>query len=232
MTSAALEVRELPSYEIAESARYLRVPRSTLRYWIHGKNYKTREGLTASESLIEIADKEQNLLSFMNLVEAHVISAIRRKHRIPLPHIRRALDYLLESFPTKHPLANHQFATSGKELFVEKLSELISMSQQGQLAMKQLLDEYLKRIERSPEGVPLRLFPFDSPRLPETSRTVVIDPDISFGRPVLASAGLRTDLIMERFWAGDTMQELADDYGIQTEQIEKAIRWESDKKAA
>lgn len=227
-----LDARELPNYEIAESARYLRVPRSTLRYWIQGKSYPTQDGPTVSAPLIDIADKEQCLLSFLDLVEAYVLSAIRQKHRIPLPHVRRALDYLLEHSPSQHPLADHQFAAFGKELFVEKLSELINLSQPGQLAMKQLLDQYLHRIERNPEGVPLRFFPFDSPRLLETSKTVVIDADISFGRPVLISTGLRTDLIMERFWAGDTMKELADDYGILPEQIEQAIRWESDKQAA
>ena len=80
------DLREVPAYSIAETAGYLRVPKSTLRAWLLGQK--------SFRSVIEIADRKERRLSFINLVEAFVLSAIRREHTIPLPKVRKAMDYL------------------------------------------------------------------------------------------------------------------------------------------
>ena len=73
--------REVPAYPIPEAAHYLGVPRSTLRAWFAGQQ--------AFRPVIRPADPKTLVLSFSNLVEAYVLSAIRRKHHIGLPTIRR-----------------------------------------------------------------------------------------------------------------------------------------------
>jgi uncharacterized protein (DUF433 family) len=60
----------------------------------------------------------------------------------------------------------------------------------------------------------------------EQPRVVIIDPRCGFGRPVIAGANIRTDVIASRFWAGESQAELADDYSLPVEQIEDAIRAE------
>ena len=47
---------------------------------------------------------DSRLLSFDNLVEAHVLNAIRRKHGISMQRVRRALEYLYEDGPPACPL--------------------------------------------------------------------------------------------------------------------------------
>ena len=58
------------------------------------------------------------------------------------------------------------------------------------------------------------------------------DPRVSFGRPVLRGQGVPTAVLADRFKGGDTLQELAGDYGVSTEEIEEAIRCEFDRRAA
>jgi len=132
----------------------------------------------------------------------------------------------MEKFPTRHPLADHQFETDGLYLFIEHLGRLINITEHGQLAMRKLLQIYLRRIERDPRGFPIRLYPFT--RDPETDepRAVVIDPRISFGRPVLSGTGIATAIIAERFKAGEASDTLASDYGRDRADIEEAIRCE------
>jgi uncharacterized protein (DUF433 family) len=60
----------------------------------------------------------------------------------------------------------------------------------------------------------------------------VIDPRISFGRPVLAGTGIPTAVIAERYKAGESMDDLADDYGCQRFEIEEAVRCELALEAA
>lgn len=217
--------REIPAYPIAEAAHYLDVPKSTLRAWFAGQ--------AGFKAVIRPADPKTLILSFSNLVEAYVLSAIRRKHHIGLPTIRRGIKFLTEKLDSKRPLLEKQFATLGARLFVEHLGQTINLSQTGQVEMAELIDAYLERVERDAQGMPIKLYPFMRSQPPKDQpRTVVIDPRVSFGRPVIAGTGIPTAVLAERFKAGDQPPDLAKDYGASEEAIWDAIRCEVDRKAA
>ncbi|MEZ5980562.1 MAG: DUF433 domain-containing protein [Planctomycetota bacterium] len=222
----------IPCYGIAEAAHWLGLPAATVRNWLLGWHYKTGAGPQFSERLIELADQESRLLSFQNLIEVYVLGAIRRKYEVQMPAIRRALQFLCDEFGSTHPLSEEQMHTDGTSLLVERYGQLINVSQRGQLEMRELLERSLKRIDRDPTGVPRRLFPFTSRRLEEERRPVSIDPRVQFGRPCLAGKGIPTDAIIDRFRAGDTIADIAEDYGQATIDIEEAIRYEEQGAAA
>src|SRR5438105_3493233 len=229
-SSRDIDIRELPSYGITEAAHYLRIPRTTVRDWASGRYYRGISGERFSNPIIPLPDSRTKLLSFMNLVEIHVLDAIRRKHNIPLGKVRIGVNFLSRQFPSRHPLADQEFATDGLNLFIEKFSQLINVSQEGQLAMQAVLQAHLHRIERDLKGIPVRLYPFtrkrDFQEFQEEPKAVVIDPQVSFGRPVLAGTGIPTAVIAERYKAGESVDDLADDYGRQRLEIEEAIRCE------
>ncbi len=56
---------------------------------------------------------------------------------------------------------------------------------------------------------------------------MVMDPRIRFGRPTVVAHGTPTDILLERHQAGDSIAELADDYGIPAAEVEEAIRFEA-----
>jgi len=134
--SVAQDPRESPVYGIPEAAHYLRISPAALRSWVIGRYYLTRDGKKFFRPVIDLADKDNHLLSFMNLVEAHMLDAIRREHHISLARVRTALNYLKRRFPSKYPLADQKFETDGSNLFVQKYGQLINLSQEGQLAMQ------------------------------------------------------------------------------------------------
>lgn len=160
------------------------------------------------------------------------MDAIRREHEIPLPKVRAALRFLTERFPSKHPLADQRLETDGLDLFVQKYGQLINITREGQLALRKLLQAHLRRIEWDESGQAIRLYPFTRKRDPEEPKTVVIDPYVSFGRPVLVGTGIPTAIIAERLKAGDSIDTLADDYGRARSEIEEAIRCELPLEAA
>jgi len=218
--------RELPNYGLAEAAHYLRIPLATLRDWALGCHYQTNSGRRRSKPLIELPQPGLRSLSFFNLVEAHVLDAIRREHNIPMYKVRQALDYIQKHFPSKHPLAQQRFETDGVDLFVSQFGSLISASQSGQLAIRELLVGHLQRVEHDSSGLAIRLYPFTRKRTLDEPRNIVIDPHVSFGRPVVAGTGIATNIIAERYKAGESIDELADDYGCERPQIEEAVRCE------
>jgi len=216
-----------PAYRIQEAARYLRLPPATLRTWTLGRDYPVQEGTRRFAPVIAIADPAHGYLSFTNLVEAHVLSAIRRQHRIPLSKVRDAVAFLRRHFGSKRPLADQQFVTDGLDLFVDQLGALITASGGGQIAMREVIQLHLRRIERDPRGIPIRLYPFthaEPDRAP--IGPVVIDPALSFGRPAIRRLGVPTALIAERYKAGEAVDELVADYGADRNEIEEAIRCE------
>ena len=228
------DIRAMPCYSFPEAAHYLRIPVTTLRSWVRGRKYPTSEGDQFFQPVIELPDDSQNLLSFINLVEIHVLDAIRRDHRISLHKVRTAIDFIKEELTSDHPLAYHKLETDGLDLFVEEYGQLINVSQAGQLVLWKLLQAHLQRIDRDSAGYALRLYPFTRKRLQhiEEPKAIVIDPRISFGRPVLAGTGIPTAIIAERYKAGEAIGALADDYGRPTLEIEEAIRCELYTRAA
>jgi uncharacterized protein (DUF433 family) len=175
------------------------------------------------------------LLSFVNLVEAHVLDvldALRREHEIPLQKVRKAILYLSQQLDSRHPLADQCFETDGVDLFIRQYGQLVNISRAGQLAMRKILEAYLRRVERDEAGVVARLYPFTRKRMLDDPKVIVIDPRISFGRPVLAGSGIPTAVVAERYKAGESVDELADDYGRKRLEIEEAIRCELDERAA
>jgi len=226
------DIREFPTYGVAETAHYLQIPHTTLRSWVVGRRYPTGDGTRFFEPLVTLPDPNRLLLSFMNVVEVHVLDAIRRQHQIRLVKIRQALRYLRQHFPSRHPLADQKFETDGLDLFIQRYGQLINISQLGQLAMRSLLQAHLQRIERDPQGIAIRLYPFTRKRLPDEPRLVVIDPHVSFGRPALTGSGIATAMIAERYKAGESVDEIAHDYGHDRLEIEEAIRCELQIEAA
>jgi uncharacterized protein (DUF433 family) len=61
---------------------------------------------------------------------------------------------------------------------------------------------------------------------------VIIDPRYSFGKPALQNAGVATAVIAERYKAGDSIDQLARDYGCTSLEIEEGLRCELSVAAA
>lgn len=212
-----------PAYTPAVVAHHLSLPIGNVRYWTLGRDHH--------HPVIEIADPARRLLSFRNLVEVHVLSAVTRKYGVRLPQVRAAVEYLRRHFGKRHPLSDEQMMTDGMSLFVDKFGELINASKSGQIAMRSMLQTHLQRVRRDDHGLPVRLFPFTRSR-PEGPEVVMIDPTVQFGRPCIASAAIPTAVIVERFKAGDSVENLADDYECRPDEIQEAIRYESAPRAA
>ncbi len=210
--------RNQPAYSIAEASHCLGVPPSTLRAWVLGqRNFRP---------VLRLPHPRESILSFINLVEAHVLESIRRHHQVSLQKVRRALDFLNRSFRSRHPLVEHAFETDGLNLFVQRYGDLINVSTEGQLELRQLVEAYLRRIERDSYGQVIRLYPFTRKTDLDQPKVIVIDPLVAFGRPVLIGTGIPTSVIAERYKAGDSIAALVADYERSQDEIEEAIRCE------
>jgi uncharacterized protein (DUF433 family)/DNA-binding transcriptional MerR regulator len=213
--------RTLPRYSIAEAAQYVRVPFSTIRTWVSGRT--GHASTNNAEPIIQLPSGAR-LLSFQNLVEVHILGSIRRYHGVPLQRVRKALRFVRKSLAQPHPLITARFETDGIDLFVRELGKLLNASQDGQVGIKEALQASLRRVEHDDDGLAARLFPFVRTGDSEEPKSIVVDPRVSFGRPVLAKTGIPANTVVSRLKAGESVESIANDYGITYEQVTDAIR--------
>jgi uncharacterized protein (DUF433 family) len=221
-----LAVRDQPAYTLAEAARYLRLPAATLRSWVVGRGYPTASGTERFHPLIHPPEKRPPVLSFSNLIEAHVLRALRTEHGVSVKAVRKSLHYAEQTLGIERLLLRGELCTQAGEVFLERYGKLISLSASGQLAMRRIFDEHLKRVVWNKEQFPARLYPFLSADGLTGERPIAIDPQIAFGRPIVLRKGISTRVIAERIDAGETVRELAADYDLFETEIEDAVLYE------
>ncbi|MEG4997110.1 DUF433 domain-containing protein [Microcoleus sp. B4-D4] len=228
------ELRDIPIYSIPQAAQYLRLRRDMLRHWVVGWYSQTKTDKHFFEPLIELPQhhnlellpqSKTRLLSFTNLVEAHVLIAIVKATGFSRKQLSTTLKCVNRNFSTPHLYARIEFQVEGIALLFERCGQKLAASGRKQEA-RQILDIYFDRIVRDEAGLPIKLFPFTKLPGSDEPKTVMIDPTISFGRPVLAGTGIPTAMLAERYKAGDSIDELAEDYNCDRLQIEEGIRCE------
>jgi uncharacterized protein (DUF433 family) len=223
-----VDLYDQPAYKGPEAAHMLAMPLSTLRAWSFGQSHASGEVARRFRALIRPADFKGRLLSFNNLCELHTLAAIRRHFHVPMPAVRDAIAFVGTELGTKRPLLSSDFRTNGIHLFVKRAGQTLNASRRGQFELGTEFVRDLSRISRDANGKVVKLFP--STRLSagerDQSHAVVIDPKVSFGRPVLARGGVRTEVIQDRFIAGDSPREMAEDFGVDEAAILEALRFE------
>ncbi|HYI12757.1 MAG TPA: DUF433 domain-containing protein [Thermoanaerobaculia bacterium] len=240
--------RELPVYGPREAAACLNIPESTLLHWTTGH---------LDVGPVLTVDEGQRRLSFFNLLEAFVVDELRRRSRFSLQELRRIIDELRAEYPQlRYPLAEVEVSVTKElpaprydavsasgirfqkaekrrgraELFTQVAGEpLVNISGRGRhLVLTQVLQDFLKRVEKRPaEGI-VRLYPFiTKDRNPDAPKTIALDPTVAFGKPVITGTGIPTAAIYQLFTAGDEIREIAEEYDRDPSEIEAAIRYES-----
>jgi uncharacterized protein (DUF433 family) len=218
--------RDQPSYPLTEAARYIKVPVATLRAWVVGRPYPRAGGAARSQPLIHPPTRKPPVLSFWNLVEAHVLRSLRIDHGVSLSKLRQAIRYAEKSMQIERLLLDEQLCTDAGQVFLARYGELISLSASGQLAMRKVFEAHLRRVEWDKWKFPVRLFPFVSSEDTAATRPIAIDPELAFGRPMVRSQGVSTAVIADRIDAGETVTELATDYRLTEAEVEQAVLYE------
>lgn len=204
----------------------LDIPLSRVRAWVAGQS-NFRAVLAPATTVDRSTSKA---LSFNNVIEIFVLDELRRKHAFSLQHLRRVLRHLGAAFPAiDHPLVKLDLRVANHQLFARHGSKLENLSLAGQLAMEEVLRTFLTRVENDASGTGIfRLYPFvTKQREADAPRTVMMDPRVSFGRPVLSASGIPTSVIADRFRAGESIVSIAEDIDQTTSEVEEAIRFET-----
>jgi len=230
--AVAVDRFSTPLYTVAEASHFLGVPDSTFRSWVKG--YVRRSGGRADvrgEPIVTVVPGQRVRLAsvpFVGLAEGLVLAGIRRAG-VPLQRIRPAVQVLRDELGIPHVLASKRLYTDGAEVLydfaersddpdAEDVRQLVVV-RHGQYVFNEVIDQYLQRIEFADDDYAKLI------RLPGyQAATVVVDPRRGFGQPIFGDGGARVEDALGMFWAGESLADVAVEYGVPEPQLEDALR--------
>ena len=213
----------LPAYRFSEAAQLAQTTYQNISRWFQGYSapgHQMRPFLPSDGS---------GLLSYLQLVEVAFVATFR-KQGVKLDALRQAHEYCVKTLNSEYPFAELRFKTDGVHLFhiyVEfedgplqrEEPLLIATDAGGQMAWGEAVAERINQFEYE-HGLAMRWHP----RGPDS--VILVDPRIAFGAPTIADTGVPTWVIKDRFAAGETLQEIEDDFDVPLAQLREALTFE------
>jgi uncharacterized protein (DUF433 family) len=160
-------------------------------------------------------------LSFRDLVEAYVAGHLQ-DHGVPLATLREVHQRLEADLRTPHPFCRQELLTKGEALLLGAIESV----GRGKLAealrdrgfFAQVLLPFLKALEYDRKKLARRWRIADS---------VVVDPGIRFGAPIIEDTGIPTYILAAAYHANQEDSELvASLYNVKPEHVLAAVRFE------
>lgn len=213
----------LPAYMVKEAAMLAGVVPRTVSSWHYG--YKL-SGHRRSAGVFAKDRERGRPLSYLELVEVAFVGRFRQMN-MPRKDIRTAHDYLSKLWNVEYPFAQLRLKTEGYEILAdfEPSQTYVAANKAGQLLWADLIERRIEEFDYEHE-LAMRWHPRGH------SVPVVIDPRISFGSPTLERSGVSTWIIKERMEAGESHDEIADDFGISLSDVHIALEFEGVELAA
>ncbi|MFT4057183.1 MAG: DUF433 domain-containing protein [Novosphingobium sp.] len=217
-------------YTAPEAARMVGMSAQTLRRWLLGYDHKDKDAQVRHEPALwqpqyEPEASDGVLLGFRDLVEARIVSALRRK-RIGLPTIRICMDRAREIIGQERPFSTSQFRTDGKSIFLEITRdldepELIDLKHK-QGVFRQVVEPSLADLDFGPDGA-------ERWWLLHGKKTIVADPEHSFGQPIVAGFGISTEALAQAMKAEGSVAKVARLYELKPRLVLDALAYEAQR---
>jgi uncharacterized protein (DUF433 family) len=224
----AVSVLDREMYTEAEAARLLALPQSTLNYWLEGG---MRGDRVYRPIIREEPRGDRQIVTWAEFIEAGLLRQYRREHRVPMAELRAFIDIVRREYDVPYPLAHHQPFISGRELLIEAQDAagldaefcLVAVVR-GQPLLTPAAESFVQRVTWH-NDVATRWRPHDDPNSP-----VLIDPELRFGRPAIG--GISTEALWEHEQAGETTEDIADEFGLSAGAVRWAIAYEQSARTA
>ena len=224
---------DVPVMPAREAARQLHIPPTTLLYWLEGH----RKGPRFYEPVLRAEPLGHADMTWGEVVEAQYLRAYRAK--VPMQRLRPFIMAMRENFGVPYPLAHYRpFLMENRDLVVrlqdeadlpDELLLLVQGRRPGQYMINSVVNvEYLDRVDFARDGrlEALRLHPAGK------ASPVVLDPELSSGAATVR--GIRAEVLAEQVSAGDSPEDVADEFQISEEDVKAACsyQWRSSSASA
>jgi len=213
----------LGTYTFREAAKLTHLKYSRVREWFVGK--KTRKG-PVFESDYETVE-EDIAISFHDLIDVFVAGQLRDQG-VSMQTVRRVYSTLSKDFETKHPFCRKELLSDGKQIFFRGLDtkgrdEVVEVLTK-QKAFPRIILPFLRSIDYGKVTKLAERWKID--------KSVVVDPQICFGNPIIEQIGIPTSILSSAYYANEESADaVADWYDIHRKYVISAVQFEANLSA-
>lgn len=131
---------------------------------------------------------------------------------------------------SQHPIFIADLKIFARSLLFDKATRgdrgrvVVDLSHDRQLAIPEITDVFSKRILHDPRGQPFLIYPWREFKTDHISQPVSIDPEVLSGRLVVTGTRIPVSALVGMKIRRRTPQEIANNYGLDVETVEKALR--------
>jgi len=217
----------LPLYTYSESDFLAHVSRGTSSRWLSGYTYRREDGARVKQPPVTLGADTEAGVSFVDLIEIVAIGKLKRIG-FSLRSIRAIVQNCQQLLRVDRPFATLKFKVGGRDIFVPSTGGLLEVGRRkGATAWNEVLAPFLENLDYSQElDLVRRWWPLGR------VHPVVVDPEYGHGLPVIQNSGVRTEIVFERFRAGALAKEIAEDFNVSETEVERALQFESSRRAA
>ena len=186
-------------YPLRQAARLVGADPRTLRRWLQGYDRAQTHHAPLWKTQLKDEGLPEEVIGFKDLLELRMVAAFVR-HGVSLRTIRATVEVAARDFGMDYPLTSQQFLTDGRRIFLHALeatddSEKLIDVLHKQFVFSDIIKPSLYAgIEYGDSGA-VRWFPIPK------RKSIVLDPTLQFGTPVIADVGIPTDTIHASFLA-------------------------------
>jgi uncharacterized protein (DUF433 family) len=213
-------------YTVADAARLTVVSTGRIRRWLRGYRYTHREKSYESPPLWrgQWEPIDHSLaLGFLDLIEIRFVDAFL-KAGVSWAMLRKAREKAHVLFKVSHPFCTQHFVTDGREIFVELHEEtdepsLVEIVKRQQV-FGDIIKPFLKELEFGGQAGVIRWWPLGEKRL------VVLDPTRNFGRPIVATHGVPTEVLASAARTSGSIVEVTRWFEVAEREVRDAVEYE------
>ncbi len=110
-----VDVLDREMFAEAEAARLLRLPQSTLHYWLDGGERRGKK----YKPIIRVQPHGARSVTWAEFVEAGLLRQYRRSHNVPMGELRAFIDLLRDRYGVPYPLADRRPYVADRQLVLE-----------------------------------------------------------------------------------------------------------------
>ncbi len=228
MISAGLGI-----YTLSDAARLIAADRQKVQRWLFGHSYsRHKDGKVVNKQSAALwnptysdSGLAEQVIGFQDLLELRVVHEFVR-HGVPLGVVRKCLTAAAEMFGADHPFTRRRFVTDGETIYQDAVrsgteeGEMLDLKRR-QYAFREIIKDALYSGIEYEGSFARRWYP------EHRSQTIVIDPELQFGHPVLVESGVPTASVYASYLAENKSKEVvARLFEVPANHVAAAVRFE------
>lgn len=213
-------------YAIPEAARLTGVSPWRIRRWLRGYEFEAKGGRRRSEPVWQgqVAPVDHCMaVGFLDLLEIRCVDAFLNAG-VSWKTLRLAHVHARQAVRSSHPFCTSQFKVAGQDIILEipqaEAEPLLWDIARDQREFGRITRPFLRDLEFLQGGLPQRWWPRGQKHL------VALDPQRSFGRPIIFREGIPTETLARSVQANGSVREVARWFEVSPVCVREAVAFE------